>query len=207
LNESRRQTYNWNMHPQAITLTGRFVRLEPLGLHHAEGLLAIGRDECIWTHMTQAALNDLSSAQARVHEALAAQAAGAQLPFAIVEIAGGRVAGSTRYLNISPADRGLEIGFTWLGVEFQRTAINTECKLLLLRHAFERLGAVRVQLKTDALNLRSRAAIERLGAVFEGVLRKYQLTRNGRIRDTAMYSITSEEWPTVHERLAAFLSG
>ena len=113
----------------------------------------------------------------------------------------GRVVGSTSYLNISRGDRGLEIGSTWLGRPWQRTGINTEAKYLLLRHAFEDLGAVRVQLKTDARNLQSQAAIERLGAVREGVLRKHMLVRDGHLRDSVMYSVTDDEWPAVKTRL------
>lgn len=184
-----------------VSLEGRCVRLEPLRDVHAAGLFEIGRDASIWTWMLRVPFTTLDEARELVASALALERAGTQLPFVIIEKAGGRVAGSTRYLNISHVDRGLEIGHTWLGVEFQRTAVNTECKYLLLRHAFETLGCARVQLKTDALNERSRRAIERIGATFEGVLRKYQLTRNDRIRDTAMYSITDDEWPRVRALL------
>lgn len=184
-----------------VSLDGKCVRLEPLRDVHAAGLFEVGRDASIWTWMLRVPFTTLDEARELVASALSLERAGTQLPFVIIEKAGGRVAGSTRYLNISHVDRGLEIGHTWLGVEFQRTAVNTECKYLLLRHAFETLGCARVQLKTDALNERSRRAIERIGATFEGVLRKYQLTRNDRIRDTAMYSITDDEWPRVRALL------
>src|SRR5262249_54931679 len=132
---------------------------------------------------------------------LEAQVHGSVVAFAQVEVTTGRAVGGTTYMNISRRDRGLEIGSTWLGKPWQRTGINTEAKYLLLRHAFEVLGAVRVQLKTDGRNMPSQAAIERLGAVREGVLRKHMLVRDGFIRDTVMYSIIAEEWPAVKLRL------
>jgi RimJ/RimL family protein N-acetyltransferase len=138
---------------------------------------------------------------ALIIEDLEAQAKGTLIVFTQVDQASGRGVGRTTFMNISRRDRGLEIGGTWLGRPWQRTGINTEAKYLLLRHAFEELGAVRVQLKTDARNLRSQAAIERLGAVREGVLRQHMLVRDGFIRDTVMYSIIDMEWPAVKKRL------
>ncbi|MBI4841836.1 MAG: GNAT family N-acetyltransferase, partial [candidate division NC10 bacterium] len=126
---------------------------------------------------------------------------GTQIPFAIVERASGKAIGSTRYLDIRRGDRGLEIGWTWIGLPFQRTAVNTECKYLLLVHAFEDQRAVRVQLKTDLRNEASQRAIERLGAVREGVLRKHMVLWDGFIRDTVYYSIIDSEWPEVKRRL------
>jgi RimJ/RimL family protein N-acetyltransferase len=128
------------------------------------------------------------------------------VPFATVHLASGRVAGATRYLNIMPKDRGLEIGGTWYGLEFQRTVVNTECKYLLLRHAFETLGAIRVQLKTDSRNLRSQKAIERLGAVKEGVLRNHMVLPDGTIRHSVFYSILDLEWSEIKKRLENFLA-
>lgn len=192
--------------PTPVTLCGKHVRLEPLLPAHAAGLLAIGRDESIWTWLTRGPLVDFADAQGWVADALAAAQAGTQLPFGIIATADDALAGTTRYLNISVADEGLEIGWTWLASVRQRTAVNTECKLLLLAHAFDELEARRVQLKTDARNDRSRRAIERIGARFEGILRKYQRTRDGRIRDTAMYSILDEEWPATRARLTALLA-
>lgn len=189
-----------------VSLEGRHVRLEPLRAQHAAGIFAIGRDPSIWTWMLRVPFTTLAEAGELIAAAEVLERAGTQIPFAIIDRASGRVAGSTRYLNISHVDRGLEIGHTWLGVEFQRTVVNTEAKLLLLRHAFESLGCARVQLKTDALNEKSRRAIERIGATFEGVLRKFQLTRNDRIRDTAIYSITDDEWPHVRASLLARLA-
>jgi RimJ/RimL family protein N-acetyltransferase len=130
---------------------------------------------------------------------------GTDLPFVAVQLSSGRVAGATRYLNIMPKDRGLEIGGTWYGPEFQRTAINTECKYLLLRHAFETLGCIRVQLKTDLRNERSQRAIERIGAVREGVLRNHMILPDGRYRHSVFYSILDTEWPQVKERLEQML--
>lgn len=188
-----------------ISLEGRYVRLEPLREQHAAAIFAIGQDSSIWTWMLRTPFTTLDEARELIAAAEVLERSGAQLPFAIIDRVSGRVAGSTRYLNISHVDCGLEIGHTWLGVEFQRTAINTECKFLLLQHAFEVLGCARVQLKTDARNERSRRAIERIGATLEGVLRKYQRTRGDHIRDTAMYSVTDDEWPCVRDRLLAKL--
>ncbi|MBI5865578.1 MAG: GNAT family N-acetyltransferase [Planctomycetes bacterium] len=187
--------------PTPVSLEGAFVRLEPLSAEHVPALMEVGGDPSIWTWMTRCPANSVEDMRQWLRDALDGQAAGTQLPFAIFERTSGRVAGSTRFLNISVRDGGLEIGWTWLGVAWQRTAVNTECKLLLLRHAFETLGCVRVQFKTDALNARSRSAIERIGGRFEGILRKYQATQGGRIRDTAMYSIIDQEWPEVRDRL------
>jgi RimJ/RimL family protein N-acetyltransferase len=122
-----------------------------------------------------------------------------------IHLESGRVAGATRYLNIVPQDRGLEIGGTWYGPEFQRTVVNTECKYLLLSHAFERLGCIRVQLKTDLRNERSQRAIERIGAVKEGVLRNHMILPDGRIRHSVFYSILDTEWPEVKNRLEGML--
>lgn len=183
--------------PTQTTLTGRHATLIPLTVEHAAGLFEIGGDEAIWRWMTRPPFADSADTRGWIEQALAGQAAGTQLPFAILARDTGRLAGSTRYMNIAVPDRGLEIGWTWLGAEFRRTAINTECKYLLLRHAFEALGCARVQLKTDARNDVSRRAIERIGGKFEGIFRKFQATRGDLIRDTAMYSILDEEWHAV----------
>jgi RimJ/RimL family protein N-acetyltransferase len=184
------------MNPQPITLLGRHVRLEPLTQAHAADLLAVlTNDPSIWQWMPSDTPDTLRTMEAFLTSELAAQEAGQILLFTQIEQTSGKVVGSTKYLNISRRDRGLEIGGTWIGKPWQRTAINTEAKYLLLRHAFEDLGAVRVQLKTDGRNLQSQTAIERLGARFEGVLRKHMLVRDGFIRDTVMYSIIDSEWP------------
>ena len=181
------------------------MRLEPLAPQHARDLFAVGSDEAIWTYMPRPVLQSVEDTQAWVQEALAVAASGTQIPFAIIHRAGGKAIGSTRYLDIRREHRGLEIGWTWVGTAYQRTPVNTECKYLLLTHAFEELGAVRVQLKTDLRNERSQRAIERIGAVREGVLRKHMALWDGFIRDTVYYSILDSEWPDVKRRLVGLL--
>jgi RimJ/RimL family protein N-acetyltransferase len=190
--------------PQPVSLAGERARLAPLTVEHAPALFALGRDASIWTWMLGRQWEREEEAAAMVKGALAEQARGQRYPFVILS-PDDEVAGTTSYLEIRRHDRGLEIGHTWLGAAFRRTAINTQCKLLLLGHAFDALGAERVQLKTDSRNERSRAAIERLGAHFEGLLRAYQLRSDGTWRDTAVYSITRADWPGVREGLAARL--
>jgi RimJ/RimL family protein N-acetyltransferase len=194
------------MDPRPITLSGRHVRLEPLTLAHGPDLFAaVSVDRTVfrwWLGPTPAGLPEL---EATIQASLAAQGQGAVIPFAQIDPASGRAVGVTTYLNINRRDRGLEIGGTWLGRPWQRTGVNTEAKYLLLRHAFEDLGAARVQLRTDARNLPSQRAIERLGAVREGVLRKYQRVWDGFLRDSVMYSILDDEWPAVKARLEALL--
>jgi RimJ/RimL family protein N-acetyltransferase len=189
-----------------VTLSGKHVRLEPLQVRHAEGLLAVGCDERVWTHLARPKFSSLDDARDWIGKAIKDAESGGQIPFAILDSATGREAGTTRYLNISSPDRLVEIGWTWLGVDYWRTALNTECKYLLLRHAFETWKCVRVQLKTDLRNERSQRAIERLGAQREGVLRKYQLTQGNRHRDTVMYSIIDDEWPGIKARLETKLT-
>jgi RimJ/RimL family protein N-acetyltransferase len=142
---------------------------------------------------------------AYVQTALQEQAAGSVLPFALIEKSSGRTIGSTRYANIERAHRRLEIGWTWVARPWQRTAINTEAKYLLLRHAFETLECMRVELKTDSLNERSRAAILRIGARQEGIFRNHMITASGRVRHTVYFSIIDSEWPAVRARLEAML--
>jgi RimJ/RimL family protein N-acetyltransferase len=185
------------MHVTPVTLESALVRLEPLGLVHAEALLAAAQDESIWRYLLTPMPTSLADMHAIVTSALEGQTAGQMLPFATIERASNTPIGSTRYLNIEPANRGLEIGWTWLTPRVQRTGINTECKYLLLCHAFETLGALRVQLKTDSRNLNSQRAIERLGAIKEGVLRKVVILHNGYQRSSVFYSILDDEWPTV----------
>ncbi len=195
------------MDPQPITLTGRHVRLEPLTQAHAPDLFAaLSIDPAIfrwWLTPTPTALAEMV---VLIELSLAAQKQGSVLPFAQIDPTTGRAVGVTTYLNISRRDHGLEIGGTWLGKPWQRTGMNTEAKYLLLRHAFEDLGAARVQLKTDSRNVQSQRAIERLGAVREGVLRQYQRVWDGFQRDTVMYSILDEEWPAVKTRLEELLT-
>ena len=190
------------MDPRPVVLEGELVRLEPLEPHHAADLFDAGKDEAIWRYMPRAAPRNVGDVRAWIGEATDRARDGSQLPFAIVDRAAGRAIGSTRYLEIRREHRGLEIGWTWLAASHQRTGANTECKLLLLAHAFEALGAIRVQLKTDARNLASQRAIERLGAEREGVLRAHMVLPDGFVRDTVMYAITAAEWPRVKARLA-----
>lgn len=194
-----------SMQPEPIVLRGESVRLEPLHLRHAAGLFAVGQEEKIWRYLSQPKLEGLSDAETFVSEAMRSAETGTQLPFAIIDQKTSRVAGSTRYLDIRRVERTIEVGSTWLGLDFQRTRMNTECKYLLLRHAFEVLGAVRLSLKTDERNEQSRRAIERLGAVHEGVLRKHMVLWDGYIRNTVYYSILDSEWPQVKLRLRGFL--
>ncbi len=195
------------MNPQPVTLCGRLVRLEPLSLAHAPSLFqALAIDPTIWRWWREVPPTEVAGMEAFLQDLLNEQAAGRVIAFAQVEVATGRPVGSTTYMNISRRDRGLEIGNTWLGKSWQRTGMNTEAKYLLLRHAFEELGAVRVQLKTDSRNVQSQTAIARLGAVREGVLRKHMLVRDGYIRDTVMFSIIEVEWPGVKTRLEQLLA-
>ena len=195
------------MDPKPILLAGRLVRLEPLTPAHASGLFeALSADPAVWRWLTMPPPESVAEMGALIADDLALQARGERVPFAQVEQATGRPAGHTTYMNISRRDRGLEIGGTWLGRPWHRTGVNTEAKYLLLRHAFEELGAVRVQLKTDARNVQSQTAIARLGAVREGLLRKHMLTQHGVIRDTVMFSVTDTEWPAMKANLEALLT-
>ena len=194
------------MRVESVVLEGAAVRLEPLTEAHTEGLYSAAQDPDTWLYMASDPSVSVAKMCAWVTAAVAARDAGEAQPFAIVERASGRVVGSTRYFDISAHDRHLEIGHTWLAAAVRRSRVNTECKYLLLRHAFETLGAIRVQLKTDRRNERSQQAIERLGAVREGILRKHMILENGYVRDTVMYSITDDEWPAVKATLEARLA-
>jgi N-acetyltransferase len=182
---------------EPVTLEGNFVRLEPLEeVRHFAGLCDIGLDPELW-RLVPYRVTTPEEMRGYIRQALAAETAGTALPFAQIERATGRVAGSARYMNIDTANRRVEIGATWIAAPWQRTAINTEAKYLLLRHAFETLGCIRVELKTDALNERSRRAILRIGAKEEGTLRQHMITWSGRLRDTVYFSILNSEWPEV----------
>lgn len=190
---------------QPVVLAGTHVRLEPLEARHLDGIIAAGQDASIWQWMP---------VMPRTHEeyehwmsqAFAQQAAGTQLPFATIDAASGDVIGSTRLLAISAPDSRVEIGWTWLTPSVQRSPVNTECKYLLLRHCFEDVGCMRVELKTDSRNSKSRNAILRIGATEEGTFRKHQRAQHGVQRDTVWYSILFEEWPGVKQRLEAMLA-
>lgn len=188
-----------------VTLTGKYVRLEPLSEAHIPGLTVAGGDPSIWRYMLYGEVTSEERMGDWVRDILSRKAAGTDQPFAVIHLASGKLAGATRYMDIRLAHRGLEIGGTWYGTEYQRTAVNTECKYLLLQHAFEVLGCIRVQIKTDARNERSQKAIERIGAVREGVLRNHMILEGGIYRDSVYYSIIESEWPGVKARLEQML--
>jgi N-acetyltransferase len=193
------------MNIQPVTLEGRHVRLEPMQLSHAAAMCDAGLDPELW-RWTNVSVATPEEMDGYIRAALALQVAGSVLPFVTVERASGRVVGSTRFLNIEPAHRRLEIGSTWVARPWQRTAVNTEAKYLMMRHAFETLGAIRVEFKTDVLNQQSRTALARLGAREEGIFRNHIIVWNGRIRDSVYFSIIDREWPAVKERLEGLLS-
>ena len=195
-----------HMEVKTVVLQGNHARLEPMTEAHAPALAEIGIGQPFWDFMVYGQINTRNDMRNWVLDILARAEKGTDLPFTVIHLASGRVAGATRYLNIMPNDRGLEIGGTWYGPEFQRTAVNTECKYLLLQHAFETLGCIRVQLKTDSRNERSQRAIERLGAVKEGVLRNHMILPDGYYRHSVYYSILDTEWPAVKQRLEAMLT-
>jgi N-acetyltransferase len=189
-----------------VTLTGEVVELVPLSREHHDGLCDAVRPGELWT-LKVTRVPAPEKMRAAIEEALEAQTRGEALPFTIIHRATGKVAGWTRFGNIRRHDNGVEIGWTWVGQLWQRTAVNTETKCLLLEHAFERLGCYRVEFKTDLLNLNSQRAIERLGAVKEGVFRKHMLMPDGRIRDSVYYSIIDDDWPRTKARLQERLRG
>lgn len=182
------------------------MRLEPLGPRHYEALLEVALDPSLW-EFTVSKIARPEDFRRYFDAALAERDRGASLPFATVLRATGRPIGSTRFGNIALEHQRAEIGWTWLGPAWQRTSANTEAKLLMLKHAFEGLGLRRVELKTSARNLRSRAAILRLGAVEEGTLRQHTVNEDGTIRDTVYFSILRDEWPAVKAGLVARLAG
>lgn len=184
-------------HIRTITLTGSVVRLEPLSERHVPDLFAAGNDESIWHYMRYGTMETESHMLRWVQMLLNAQTRGTDLPFAVIHLKAGRAIGCTRYLEIEPHNRALEIGGTWYGMDYQRTAVNTECKFLLLQHAFESLDMLRVQFKADLRNLRSQKALERIGAVREGVLRDHVILPDGYVRSSVYYSILAREWPGV----------
>ena len=189
------------MEVRPVILTGNVVRLEPLSENHVTDLTISGQDESIWRYMRYSTICTEQQMRSWVLDLLALQAQGTDLPFAVVHLKSKRAIGATRYLNIQPQDRGLEIGGTWYAIEYQQTAVNTECKYLLLKNAFEKLNCIRVQFKTDLRNERSQRALERIGAIKEGILRSHMITPDGYIRDSVFYSILASEWPLVKARL------
>ena len=195
------------MDVKPVVFEGKHVRLEPMTEAHIPGLAQIGIGQDFWQFMLYGDMNTEEDMANWVHDMLERAERGTDLPFVAIHLASGRVAGATRYLNIVPKDRGLEVGGTWYGLEFQRTALNTECKYLLMRHAFETFGCIRVQLKTDLRNERSQKAIERIGAKKEGVLRNHMILPDGRVRDSVFYSILDTEWPQVKKNLEEMMKG
>jgi len=185
----------------ASVLEGKIVRLEPLERRHEQGLFEAAQDERIWRWMHYDASGSSESFHAWLEDALAASSAGTGAAFATVDAGTGEPVGSTRYLALRPEHGGLEIGWTWLAPSHWQTGANIEAKLLMLEHAFERLGCLRVEFKTDSRNERSRAALAALPAQFEGTFRKHMLVRGGERRDSAYYSIIDDEWPEVRENL------
>ena len=185
-----------------VTLEGRHVRLEPLLAEHEEALIAAASDGELW-NSTVTIVPTRATMAAYIEAALHGQAQGRELPFVIVCKT---IVGTTRFYEIEPNDRRVAIGYTWLSKSTQRTAVNTESKLLLLTHAFEHWRCIRVELITDVLNQQSRTAILRLGAREEGILRSHMIMPNGRIRDSVVFSIIAEEWPEVKAQLEAKLT-
>jgi N-acetyltransferase len=187
-----------------FSLTGERVRLEPLDRSHLGPLCEIGLESSIW----QWALERISTSEAMqryIDTALADRARGVAVPFVTRLLPDGKIVGSTRFGNIDRGNRRAEIGWTWLAPEWQRTFVNTEAKYLMLRHAFEEWGCIRVEFKTDALNRASRNAILRIGATEEGTFRKHMITDTGRYRDSVYFSILEDEWPRIRSRLEAML--
>lgn len=189
-----------------VILTGQRVRLEPLSMDHLDDLVEVGLDTSIWA-LTIARPTDRAGIEAWLRAAIASGAAGVDVPFATIDLATTRAIGSTRYMSIVPDHRRLEIGWTWVGTAYQRTGLNREAKALQLAHAFDVLGANRVEFKTDARNAKSRTALLGIGATFEGIFREHMIMPTGPLRDSAYYSVVSTEWPEVRDRLRVSLEG
>jgi RimJ/RimL family protein N-acetyltransferase len=191
--------------PEPVVLERFPVRLEPLTQVHVADLANAARDGELWKlHYTS--VPEPGAESTYIEQALQGYRDGHMLPFVVRDLQTNTIVGTTRYHDIVPAVERLEIGYTWYSQRVQRSAVNTTCKWLLMQHAFEELGAQLVGLRTDILNLTSQRAIERLGAQKDGVLRHHALRRDGTVRDTVMYSITSAEWSTVKQRLEGFLA-
>ena len=183
-----------------LTLEGRHVRLEPLSQDHRTDLARVALDPDLW-QWTLTQIHSMDDLDLYIETALSLQRAGAALPFATIDRASGRAIGSTRFGSIDPQNRRVEIGWTWLGREFHRQAFNTEAKLLMLAHAFERLACIRVEFRVNAPNTRSRNAVARLGAREEGILRHHTIRADGHLIDWVYYSILRDEWPSVRAEL------
>lgn len=190
---------------EPVILTGNLVRLEPLIRDHALELAEAGSNPSIWKFMIYGEVTSAEKMTAWIDDLLLRKAQGTDQPFAVRHLPSGKLAGATRFMEIRPQHRSLEIGGTWYGLDYQRTGVNTETKYLLLKYAFESLGCIRVQLKADSRNQKSLDAIERLGAVREGTLRNHMILADGVIRHSVFFSIISEEWPMVKEKLESKL--
>lgn len=193
------------MNVKPVILEGKFIRLEPMAAEHLDGLWEAGRDESLWSlnPMTVSSRDDM---QRYIEIALADLERGVALPFVTIERSSGKIIGSTRFGNIDVQNLRAEIGWTWINTEWQRTAVNTEAKLLMLTHAFESWKCIRVELKTDVLNERSRNAILRLGAKEEGIFRNHVICDTGRFRDSIYFSIIETEWESVKTNLTSKLT-
>ena len=191
--------------PSPVTLEGHGVRLEPLARGHHDGLVGAAQDGELW-NLWVTSVPEPEHAHAYISAALAGQEAGHMLPWAVRELAAGQIVGSTRYHDIVPAAGRVEIGYTWYGRRWQKSHVNTACKLLLLGHAFDTLGCDVVGLRTDNFNFASQKAIEALGARKDGVIRRHAPRRDGSVRDTVMYSILVTEWPDVKRHLESRLA-
>ena len=191
---------------EPVALEGKYIRLEPLSLEHHAPLREVGFDDTIWRWNPRPSIRTPADMRRYIEMALQQQASGTALPFATIERVSGRAVGSTRYADIDVENRRLEIGYTWVAPRWQRTPVNTEAKYLMLRHAFETWGCIRVELKTDSLNERSRKAILRIGAKQEGIFRNHMVTHSGRLRHSVYFSIIDSEWPAVKVALEARLA-
>jgi N-acetyltransferase len=185
--------------PEPVVLTGPYARLEPLAAAHHDSLCAAVRDGELW-HLWYTWVPAPEGMAAEIERRLALQAAGSMLPFTVFD-ARGRAVGMTTYMHVDAVNRRLEIGSTWTAASTQRTPLNTQCKRLLLGHAFDALECIAVEFRTHRLNLQSRRAIERLGAQLDGILRAHSVAADGTLRDTAVYSITAADWPAVRSHL------
>lgn len=189
----------------SVTLLGERVKLIPLEELHTEGLYEAAKVPEIWSHLPSK-IQNIEDIKQLVKNALKSKESGQELPFVVLDLETNSIVGSTRFLDISIPNKSLEIGWTWYNPSVWRTRVNTECKYLLLKHCFEELNFNRVQLKTDVRNQRSRTAILRLGAVQEGIIRKHMILPDGFARDSVIFSIIKEEWPSIKERLEDFLT-
>ena len=187
-----------------VTLTGRRIRMEPLEERHLEDLGRVAADDAVFRWITNMPMDE-AALRSWYDQTKASADAAVEVPFATIDLASERAIGSSRYMTIAPEHRRLEIGWTWLGTAFQRTGVNREAKLLQLTHAFETLGAERVEFKTHARNVASRTALLGIGATFEGVLRHHTIMPDGSNRDSAFYGVIAPEWPAVKARLEALV--